>query len=204
MFSLSIWILGIAALFCLALHKFIIHPTFLSPLAKVPNAHWSSPFSPAWILWTRYSNRENKSVHAAHLKHGPVVRLAPNELSVNNLAGVKTVYIGGFEKGEWYSIFNNYGGSVLCLLILLHDSNLLAAYHAYSQVSIHDHMPLESGCSQTSTQNRASTIPLHLLHRVEPFSMIDFFLCLPLHLFSRLIPMVSMHTRFGMLPPWIS
>jgi hypothetical protein len=48
-------------------------------------------------------------VHAAHLKHGPVVRLAPNELSLNDLNGLRTVYAGGFEKGEWYGIFDNYG-----------------------------------------------------------------------------------------------
>jgi hypothetical protein len=48
-------------------------------------------------------------VHAAHLKHGSVVRLAPNELSMNDIGGLRTVYAGGFEKGQWYSIFDNYG-----------------------------------------------------------------------------------------------
>lgn len=113
MFSLSVSLLGVTSLAFLAIYKFIIYPTFLSPLAKVPNAHWSSPIAPFWILWTRYNNRENRTLEAAHFKHGPVVRLAPNELSVNDLAGLRTVYAGGFEKGEWYSIFDNYG-FVIC------------------------------------------------------------------------------------------
>ena len=37
------------------------------------------------------------------------MRLGPNEISVNDVAGLRTVYAGGFEKGEWYSIFDNYG-----------------------------------------------------------------------------------------------
>lgn len=93
----------------LALYRFIIYPTFISSLSKIPNAHWSAPFSPVWVLWTRFCNHENRYLHAAHLKLGPVIRVAPNELSVNDVTGLRTVYAGGFEKGQWYSIFDNYG-----------------------------------------------------------------------------------------------
>ena len=100
--------LGIVTFF-FAIYKFVAYPTFISPLSKIPNAHWTVPFSPLWILWTRFSGRENLDLHAAHLKFGPVIRLAPNEISVNDVAGLRTVYAGGFEKGEWYSIFDRYG-----------------------------------------------------------------------------------------------
>jgi len=106
---LSIPVLAFVVLSGLALYKLIIYPTFLSPLSKVPNAHWSAPISPLWILWTRFYCHENEYVHAAHLKHGSVIRLAPNELSINDISGLRTVYAGGFEKGQWYSIFDNYG-----------------------------------------------------------------------------------------------
>jgi hypothetical protein len=109
MLFLSIPFLGLAALLSLVLYRFIIYPTFISPLARVPNAHWTTPISPLWILWTRIRCRENEVVHAAHLKHGSVIRLGPNELSINDIGGLRTVYAGGFEKGEWYSIFDNYG-----------------------------------------------------------------------------------------------
>jgi hypothetical protein len=106
---LSIPVLAFAALLLLALYKLIVFPAFISPLSKVPNAHWTSSFSPIWILWTRFRSRENRVLHAAHLSLGSVIRVAPNEISVNDLAGVRTVYAGGFEKGQWYSIFDNYG-----------------------------------------------------------------------------------------------
>lgn len=98
MFSLSIPVLAFSALFLLSIYRFIIYPIFLSPLAKVPNAHWSSPFLPLWILWTRFYSKENRTLHAAHLKYGPVIRVAPNELSINDISGVRTVYTGGLRR----------------------------------------------------------------------------------------------------------
>lgn len=106
---LSVPILAFIGAVVLALYKFVIYPTFISPLSKIPNAHWSAPISPFWILWTRFKLFENRKLHAAHLRLGPVVRVAPNELSVNDVAGLRTVYAGGMEKGQWYSIFDNYG-----------------------------------------------------------------------------------------------
>jgi hypothetical protein len=109
MLLLSIPVLASIAISIAIIYKFIIYPTFISPLSKIPNAHWSSSISPFWILWSRYNCQENRRVHAAHLQHGSVVRLAPNELSVNDVGGLRTVYAAGFEKGQWYSIFDNYG-----------------------------------------------------------------------------------------------
>ncbi|KAF4781047.1 cytochrome P450 [Colletotrichum scovillei] len=91
------------------LYTLILQPLFLSPLSKIPAPHWSCHISPLWILYTRKSNRQNRTLHKAHLKLGPVVRIGPNELSVDGYDALKTVYQGGFEKDQWYSIFNNYG-----------------------------------------------------------------------------------------------
>jgi len=109
MIPLGITGLTLAVLSILAVYKYIIYPAFLSPLSKVPNAHWTAPISPLWILWTRFSCYENRTLYSAYLKLGPVIRIGPNEISVNDVAGLRTVYAGGFEKGEWYSIFDNYG-----------------------------------------------------------------------------------------------
>lgn len=56
--------------------------------------------------------KENQVIHAAHQKHGPIVRLGPNEVSVNCVdGGIRTVYGGGFDKAEYYSnLFLNYNG----------------------------------------------------------------------------------------------
>ncbi|KAG9245675.1 cytochrome P450 [Calycina marina] len=109
MLSLSLPAIAGFSVLLLAIYKFIIYPSILSPLSRVPNAHWSASVSPVRILWIRFRCRENRTLHAAHLKHGGVVRVGPNELSVNDIASVRKIYTGGFEKGQWYSIFDNYG-----------------------------------------------------------------------------------------------
>ncbi|KAI6825681.1 cytochrome P450 [Hortaea werneckii] len=104
-------ILALLALFLHAIYNDIIYPYFLSPLSKIPNAHWSAPFSRLWILSYRRREEETPAVHEAHQRLGPIVRLAPNEISVNNVdGGIRTVYAGGYEKGDWYlNVFSNYG-----------------------------------------------------------------------------------------------
>lgn len=94
----------------LCLYEFVLYPACLSPLCRLPNAHWSSPFSSLWINHIRYRMRENHAIFHAHKLYGPIVRLGPKEVSVNSVDdGVRTVYGTGYEKGEWYAIFNNYG-----------------------------------------------------------------------------------------------
>ncbi|KAE8550858.1 hypothetical protein TMatcc_008921 [Talaromyces marneffei ATCC 18224] len=93
------------------IYKYILYPAFLSPLARIPNAHFTSPISSAWITWRRFIATNNRTIQAAHEKLGPIVRLGPNELSINCVdGGIKTVYGGGFEKHEWYPrVFGSLG-----------------------------------------------------------------------------------------------
>jgi unspecific monooxygenase len=109
--TLSVTSLAAAGLAILVICKVIIYPVFLSPLSKIPNAHWSSPISPAWMLWRRFTSRNNRTIQAVHEKLGPIVRLGPSELSVNCVdGGIKSVYTGGFEKHDWYPrVFGSFG-----------------------------------------------------------------------------------------------
>ncbi|GIC86015.1 uncharacterized protein Aud_002375 [Aspergillus udagawae] len=88
---------------------FTLRPLF-SPLYKVPAAHWSSRFSPLWILWTRWSGNELSRLIDAHRKHGPIVLVGPQDLSVSCYQdGIQKVYDAGFPKpAPFYSMFNYY------------------------------------------------------------------------------------------------
>lgn len=93
-----------------AIVRHVLYPAFFSPLAKIPNAHPLAAFTSAWITWIRFKDIENSTVHAAHKRHGAVVRLGPSELSINCVDdGIKTVYGKGFEKTSFYSVFVNFG-----------------------------------------------------------------------------------------------
>ena len=99
----SLHILFAVGAISFVLYRSVIFPTFVSPLAKIPNAHFTASFSPLWILWIRYRCKEVRTIHAAHEKLGPVVRLGSNELSVNCIeGGLRTIYNGNFKKHDFY------------------------------------------------------------------------------------------------------
>ncbi|XDG06015.1 hypothetical protein ABKA04_005630 [Annulohypoxylon sp. FPYF3050] len=143
------------------LYQYVLYPAILSPLSKIPSAHWSCSISPAWILWARFKSRENRTLHAAHKQHGPIVRIGPNELSVTSIEGVKTIYQGGFDKHQWYSVFNNYG--VPCTFSSLpskqHSQRKRMVSHVYSKSFIHTSSSLHS-----QAHTILSTRLLPLLH----------------------------------------
>ncbi len=104
--------LALAAVGPALIYRFLIYPMLISPLAGIPNAHWSSSISPVWILCTRFRHRENRVLLEAHRRLGPIIRVGPNELSIDDVDLVRTVYGGGFDKTEWYSVFDNYGSVI--------------------------------------------------------------------------------------------
>lgn len=92
------------------LYTQLIYPAILSPLSKIPSAHFTSSFSNGWILWQRYMGRENRAIHEAHTRLGPIIRLGATEISVNSIEALRTVYSNRLDKHEFYSrAFDNYG-----------------------------------------------------------------------------------------------
>lgn len=92
-------------------YKYIIQPAFLSPLSKIPSAHPTSPILPLWFWYAHLTGHENRTVYAIHRRLGPVVRVAPNEVSINTLEGLKKIYIGGFDRTDWFKQFQCYDGA---------------------------------------------------------------------------------------------
>lgn len=92
------------------IYQYFVFPYFFSPLSKIPNAHFTSPITSLWILHKRKTGNEIKTIYSLHQQYGPVVRLGPDELSVNSIDGLRTIYTGGFEKTSWYrDTFVNFG-----------------------------------------------------------------------------------------------
>jgi hypothetical protein len=82
-----------------------------SPLRQIPGPY-SSLFT-SWILkWHEFHAQRTKYVHRLHQVYGPVVRLAPNEISFATLDSVKEIYGSGgsgYDKTEFYDLFQVYG-----------------------------------------------------------------------------------------------
>lgn len=88
--------------------RYIVQPALLSPLSKLPKAHWSSPFTTVFVD-KQYINAGNRRrihrVQRAHQRHGDIVRIGPKEISVNSADAVQQIYTSDcFEKSPWYQV----------------------------------------------------------------------------------------------------
>jgi hypothetical protein len=82
-----------------------------SPLRKVPGPTLPS-FTSLIIKWHEFRANRTRYVHRLHEIYGPVVRIAPNEVSFASVEGLKEIYSSGgsgYDKTEFYDLFQVYG-----------------------------------------------------------------------------------------------
>jgi hypothetical protein len=127
--------LATAILFVL-LHKYVLAPLFLNPLATIPG-----PKVFALTKWRlaleEWYGRRTVTINKLHNEYGPVVRIGPNEVSFNSTSALKTIYGAGsgWERTDFYDMFDVYGKKNLFTFHSVKDhadrKKLLA--HAYSK-----------------------------------------------------------------------
>jgi hypothetical protein len=101
-----------ALVLALLFYRYVLHPALLSPLSKIPSSQPTAPFLPVWFWWTERRGRQARSLLAAHQRRGPVVRVAPDHVSLASLDGLRVVYhVGKYDRTDWYLAVRNYGGT---------------------------------------------------------------------------------------------
>ncbi|KAG5945466.1 hypothetical protein E4U59_005719 [Claviceps monticola] len=82
-----------------------------SPLRKIPGPTISL-FTSLLLKWKEIHAARTLYIHALHVKYGPVVRIAPNEVSFTSGAALKEIYCSGgsgYDKSQFYNLFKIYG-----------------------------------------------------------------------------------------------
>ncbi|KIW02724.1 uncharacterized protein PV09_06158 [Verruconis gallopava] len=90
---------------------------------RIPGPWYTNVTSIA-LKYHEFSKNRRLWIHSLHEKYGPVVRLAPNEVSFNNLEGLKEIYQSGgsgFDKTEFYDLFKQYGHRTMFSTLNKHD-----------------------------------------------------------------------------------
>lgn len=158
------------AVLVLLLYPFVIHPAFLCPLAAIPAARWHARICPLWSLYIKWANIENRTLYQLHQELGPIILIGPAELSINCYeGGLKTVYVGGFPKTDFYAKrFTSYGHDPLFTMIdgKEHSQRRRITANIYSKSTIYSSptvratsheilstrlLPLLQDCSESSS-----------------------------------------------------
>src|ERR1700744_5008419 len=101
----------VALALALLFWRYLLYPAFISPLSKIPTAHPSASILPTWLWWTERTGCQARSLLEAHRRHGPVVRVAPNEVHLASLDGLRVAFNSGFDRSDWVFAFRNYNGT---------------------------------------------------------------------------------------------
>ncbi|KAK0389342.1 hypothetical protein NLU13_2917 [Sarocladium strictum] len=87
---------------------YVLFKPLASPLRHVPGP-FLARYTRLWLLKEVYLGTYPQTSIRLHKRYGPIVRIAPNEYSIDDPAAAKTIYGSGkgFVKSPWYSASRN-------------------------------------------------------------------------------------------------
>lgn len=95
---------------------YLLFPTLITPLIKPTLTHIPGPplslLTPLPLIAHEFSRTRRAHIHRLHARHGPVVRLGPNEVSFTGLGAVREIYASGgsgYDKTGLYGLFVQFG-----------------------------------------------------------------------------------------------
>ncbi|KAL4936311.1 hypothetical protein BDV06DRAFT_233532 [Aspergillus oleicola] len=86
------------------LFTWVVYTRLFHPLKDVPGPFWAS-VSRSWLGYQVSTGKVVQILRRLHEKHGPLVRIAPDEVSVADPSAVKLIYgaKSGFAKTDFYA-----------------------------------------------------------------------------------------------------
>ncbi|KIY02004.1 uncharacterized protein Z520_02142 [Fonsecaea multimorphosa CBS 102226] len=82
----------------------LLYPWYFSPLRKIPGP-WYAVYTKWWLVYKTWRGVRAKTIHDLHLKYGPWVRVAPDEISTSDSKAIAPIYgvNSEFTKTAFYT-----------------------------------------------------------------------------------------------------
>jgi hypothetical protein len=89
----------------------VIYALTLHPLASIPGPFWAS-VSRLWYMYRIYVGDMHNVQRRLHEQYGPIVRIAPNEVSTTELSAIPKIYrnTAPLTKTDFYTVWG--GGNI--------------------------------------------------------------------------------------------
>ncbi len=94
----------------LFLISILIYRLLFAPLARLPGPKLCA-ITRIPLMYNEFAGSRRLWIHDLHLRYGPVVRVAPNEVSFASREAAKEIYTSGgsgYDKSSFYSLFANF------------------------------------------------------------------------------------------------
>lgn len=82
---------SIPALFLAFIVGFIVKRRYLSPLRRFPGPFWAS-VTRWWLVRQVFEGKHEHNMLRLHAKYGPIVRISPFEVAINDPEAAKAIY----------------------------------------------------------------------------------------------------------------
>ncbi|KAK2025530.1 putative cytochrome P450 monooxygenase [Colletotrichum zoysiae] len=156
----------------------VIYNLFFHPLSKVPGP-FLAKITRFWLLHEERRGDASNTLAELHRKHGQLIRIAPNEVAINNRDVFTTVNRQGtkfYKEAGFYDAFVDVHGN----LFTFHDpeehsqrKRLMAP--SFSQASLASHQVLIHGCMKPLlneiTENIQSQQPTPIFPTIRKFTL---------------------------------
>ncbi|OSC98049.1 cytochrome P450 [Trametes coccinea BRFM310] len=87
-----------------------IHRLFFATLASIPGPKICA-LTRLPLMYHEFTGKRRMWIHRLHLRYGPIVRVAPDEVSFATREAAKEIYTSGgsgFDKSRFYDLFSNF------------------------------------------------------------------------------------------------
>lgn len=87
----------------------VAYRVYFAPLSKFPGPKWTAA-TRLWIMYHEFMGQRTVVIDDLHTKYGPVVRVAPDEVSFNDEEGLREIYgiRSNVAKSDFYDMFVYY------------------------------------------------------------------------------------------------
>lgn len=95
---------------CLLIAWLAVYRLWFAPLARLPGPSICA-LSRLPLMCHEFSGNRRSFIHDLHTKYGPIVRIAPDEVSFASREAVKELYTlggSGYDKSPFYLLFENF------------------------------------------------------------------------------------------------
>ena len=95
---------------CLLIASLAVYRLWFAPLARLPGP-WICALSRLPLMYREFNGKRRSFIHDLHTRYGPIVRVAPDEVSFASREAVKEIYTSGgsgYDKTSIYLLFRNF------------------------------------------------------------------------------------------------
>ncbi|KAF4554825.1 Cytochrome P450-like protein 8 [Elsinoe fawcettii] len=170
-----------------------LYQYIVDPRRRVPGPYWAK-FSRFWLLRDYASGKHHINNITLHDRYGPIVRIAPNQFSVNDPASIRAIYGHGaqFKKSDWYTPWGDpkWENMFNVLDPATHSAMRRKLASAYSLTSLVAYEPYVNDCVKKFRE--------HLDEAAQQSTTLNMFSWLRCYAFD-VIGMITFSHRLGFL-----